>query len=651
MGALNPVFLFAGAAIGVPIFLHLFQRHQTRRLSFPALRYLERTEREHARRIRLRQLLLLLARVVILLLVVGAGARLVFLGRGGSHPPTAVVVILDNSMSSGLVVGEVRVLDRLQAVVNRTLGAASDEDRFWIIRAGEPWLPAVPGGADEARAAVEEADVSDAAGDLTAALERAARLLTASDLERGEIHMLSDLQRTAFTRPDERPAGEIPVVVWRGREEPSVNRALTGVVVGGGLPPLEGQRTEVTVSALESSTAADTAHVPVRLVVNERIRGAASLPPGSQTAIAMPPSGSGWIRGYADADPDRLRADDRRFFAYRSRRAPTVSLGGAPGVFVAEALAVLEGAGRVRTTVPGAADLLVAQNGTGLDQRAPNGAVLVIPPDDPTLLPALNRRLADAGIPWRLEVRSERGEAELGGSSLPAPLERVLVRAWFDLRLAGDPAGPTRTLAEVGGRPWAVEGTDVEGRRYLVLASPMESGATTLPVSTGMLRFVDWAASEWAGAGGVVGKLIVGDDIPAPSGATHVRFPKGSVYEIDGRRTVRGTGEAGFYTFLAADTTVSIVALNPPAAESRLTRLDPDDFESAIGDEVIVVDGEDGWDSAVYRTRQGPELWWPFLLGVMVLLLIEALMATSGEGDERRFRKRADPASAIHGAH
>ena len=62
MGALTPLFLTAAVAVGVPIFLHLFQRHETRRVSFPALRYLERTEREHARRIRFRQLLLLLLR-------------------------------------------------------------------------------------------------------------------------------------------------------------------------------------------------------------------------------------------------------------------------------------------------------------------------------------------------------------------------------------------------------------------------------------------------------------------------------------------------------------------------------------------------------------------------------------------------------------
>src|SRR5690606_14101696 len=111
MSALNPWFLLAAASVAVPLFLHRVQRRRTRRVSFPALRYLERTEREHARRIRLRQILLLLVRVSILLFVVGAGARLVFFGDSGAHPPTAVVLVLDNSMSSGRIVSDRRVLD------------------------------------------------------------------------------------------------------------------------------------------------------------------------------------------------------------------------------------------------------------------------------------------------------------------------------------------------------------------------------------------------------------------------------------------------------------------------------------------------------------------------------------------------------------
>lgn len=640
MGLLNPVFLLAGLAVAVPIYLHLFHRHQTRRLSFPALRYLERTEREHAKQIRFRQLLLLVARVTVLLLLVGAGARLFFAGRGGSHAPTAAVIVLDNSLSSGLVVGEVRVLDQLKTLAERALDDATDADRFWVIRAGEPWLPAIPGSSAEARSAVAETEATEAAGDLDAAIRRAVGLLESADAEHREIHLLSDLQRTAFQASrGEAPAGDLPVIVWVGDDASTANRGLTAVTVGGGLPPLEGQRTDVTVSALESLAPADTARVPVRLVVDERVRGAATLPPGAQTTIAMPPSGAGWVQGYADADPDALRADDRRFFAYRSRPAPTVSVGGAPGVFVAEALAVLEGAGRTRTTTPETADLVVATVGEGLERRSPDGSALVIPPSDPTLLPALNRRLVDAGIPWRYEPTTSSGEAEVVGDPVPGPLEGVRARRWYELALAGDPPAPTRSIAEVASSPWAVEGSDGSGRPYLLLASPLDAGATTLPVSTGMLRFMDWVATEWAGAGGDAGH-VTGESLPAPAEATHVRFPSGSEFEIDGTRTVRGTGVAGFYTFIAEDSVVSVVAVNPPPSESRLAKVEGDELTSFLGREVVEVDRPAAWPRSVFRARQGPELWWPLVLCALLLLLVESVMAASGKAGPSSRRRQ-----------
>ena len=644
MGALSPLFVVAALAVGVPIYLHLFHRHETRRLSFPALRYLERTEREHARQIRLRQLILLVMRVAVLILLVGAGARLFFNGRGSAHPATAVVLVIDNSMSSGLVVGEARVLDLLKELARQTLEGASDEDRFWVVRAGEPWLPALPASAAQAREAVDAIEASDAAGDLSAALERAAELLGTAELERREIHVLSDLQRTAFQRASEAPAGTLPVVAWTSSTASTSNNALSGVQVGGGLPPLEGQRTAVVVTALETG---DTARLPLRVVVNERIRGAATIPPGSATSVVLPPAGASWVRGYADTDPDALRADDRRYFAYRSRPAPLLASTGATGIFIDEAISVLESANRVIGAGAADAELLISAGGDGLDLVGLEGAALIVPASDPTLLPALNRRLADAGIPWRYEVRARSGAAELGGRALPAPLEGVHVEAWYGMTLATAPTTPTRTLAEVSTDPWAVEGTDAFGRRYLLLASSLDALSTTLPVSTGMLRFIDWAASAWAGRAGAVGELEAGTHLPAPAGATHVRFPSGEEFEIDGTRTVRGTGKAGFYTFLASDTTVSVVALNTPVEESALEPVSEDELSAVIGSGVVSVDRQEEWARAVFRTRQGPELWWPLLLAAAALMVIEPLMAAAGRVKTSTQKRRKDPRGPV----
>jgi hypothetical protein len=642
MGALNPLFLAAGIAVAVPIILHLFHRHESRRFSFPALRYLERTEREHAREIRFRQLLLLLTRVAILVLLVGAGARLIFAGLGGAHPPTAVAIVIDNSMSSGLVLGDRRVLDELKSRALETLAGASDEDRFWVIRAGEPWLPAIAGGIPEARAAIDATETSASGGDLTAALERAAELLGTAELEDREIHLLSDLQSTAFDLPGAEPAGDLPVVVWAPSEEAASNHALTEILVGGGLPPLEGQRTEVTVGALEAS--GDTARWTVRLVVDGRVRGAGTLSAGSQTTIALPSTALGWVEGYVEADPDDLRSDDRRYFAFRARRAPAVTVSGSRSLFVGEAVGVLEGSGRLRSVPPADAELMIVQDGVGLDARGPGTAALVIPPEDPTLLPALNRRLADASIPWRFEPRVDAGEADVTGEALPEPLRGVRVRRWYDLTAAGDAPAEQRVRAEVDGRPWAVEGAAADGRRYLLVASPLTAAATTLPVSTGMIRFIDWTASDWTGAGTTQG-YQAGAYLPAPNGATHVRFPSGREVEIDATATVRGTSEAGTYTFLAADTVVALMALNPPASESRLDLLERRDFETAIGAEADDVSDPQDWARAVFRTRVGGEAWWPFLLVAALLLIAESVIATSG--NRQRVGRAATPAPGV----
>lgn len=641
MGVLNPLFLTAGVVIAVPIILHLFHRNETRRFSFPALRYLERTEKEHARQIRLRQLLLLLTRVAVLLLLVGAGARVLFAGLGGAHPPTAVVIVIDNSMSSGLVLGERRALDELKDLARQTLGSASDEDRFWVIRAGEPWLPAIAGGVAEARAAIEATETSAGAGDLTAALERAAELLGTVEIEDREIHLLSDLQRTAFALPGAAPVRDIPVVAWAVPEDRPNNRAITDLLVGGGLPPLEGQRTEVTVAALDG--AEDTTRWAVRLVVDGRVRGAGTLSAGSQTTIALPATALGWVQGYVESDPDDLRADDRRYFAFRARRTPSVSVGGAPGVFVSEAIAVLEASGRVRATGAAEAEMVVAQEGVGLDARGPQTQALVIPPEDPTLLPALNRRLTDAQIPWRYEARLESGESEISGADLPEPLRGARALRWYELVSVGERDPGARTVAEVAGRPWAIEGTEATGRRYLLLASPLVASATTLPVSAGMVRFIDWAASEWAGAGSYP-QYETGAYLPAPAEATHVRFPSGRQLEIDATRTVRGTSEPGVYAFVAADTIVALVALNPPASESRLEALDRRDYETAIGSEIGTVTRADAWADEVFRTRLGGEAWWPFLLAAAILLIAESLLASTRRGGTRQAERR--PAQA-----
>ncbi|HEY9427956.1 MAG TPA: BatA domain-containing protein, partial [Gemmatimonadaceae bacterium] len=130
---LSPLWLIATAAAAIPLFIHLLRRRTGARVDFPAVRYLARAEREHSRKLRLRNLLLMLLRVAAILLVAAAAARPVLRVGGGGHAPTALAVVLDNSLSTSVIAGGRPVLEDLRARAVESVRKASADDRVWLV--------------------------------------------------------------------------------------------------------------------------------------------------------------------------------------------------------------------------------------------------------------------------------------------------------------------------------------------------------------------------------------------------------------------------------------------------------------------------------------------------------------------------------------
>ena len=198
MGVLTPLFLLAGVAALTPLILHLFHRQDRQRLVFPALRYLQRMKKDHARKIRLRQLLLLILRMSAILLLVLAGSRPFLKNNQGMHEPTATVIILDNSMSSGFVREGRQILDSLKEMALQGVEASSDQDRLWLIKAAEPWVPATTGSSRDIQEAIINTRVTQTSSNILTELERAAAILSSSVLPLKEIQLISDLQESSF---------------------------------------------------------------------------------------------------------------------------------------------------------------------------------------------------------------------------------------------------------------------------------------------------------------------------------------------------------------------------------------------------------------------------------------------------------------------
>ena len=135
MAFLAPFFLALGVLAGVPLLIHLLRRRIGRIVDFPAVAYLLRMEREHSRERKLKNRFLLLLRLLAVIALALAAARPIARLAGVGHSPVAVAIVIDNSMSSGLVVNSRPVLEELKAEARALIDALAPEDRGWIITA------------------------------------------------------------------------------------------------------------------------------------------------------------------------------------------------------------------------------------------------------------------------------------------------------------------------------------------------------------------------------------------------------------------------------------------------------------------------------------------------------------------------------------
>ena len=471
MTFLHPVALVGLVAAAIPALLHLLERRVPSEAEFPPLRYLSEAERQSARRLKLRHLLLLILRTAVMVLIVLAAARPLFptQASGGSlHEPTALAVILDNSASSGLVVDGRPVLDRLRAVARGSLARAAASDRLWLVLADGVARAGTP---DALVATVDSAGVSARRLDLTAAVRAAARLVDAEPLPAREVHVVSDLQRTALGPGRAGVPRGVRVLALAPPSQAPANRGVGAVRVTDGAATVG-----IVGTPGEGGGAA-----PVTLRIRGREVGRALAAPGSTATITLPPLGAGWWVGEAVLDADELRADDRRSLVWRvappARVVAPASTGGGP--FVAAALAVLEEGQRVR---PG--------NEVAIGDRPEAGTLvsIVIPPAEPALIGQANRALAARGGRWRLA--SEGTPGPIAGPAVPAIAGLQVARRYRIEPVAGGggpvAASDSSVLATVNGEPWLVRDGSI-----LLLGSRLDTAWTLLPAAPAFVPFID----------------------------------------------------------------------------------------------------------------------------------------------------------------
>ena len=694
MSFLNPFYLAALAAVAIPLLVHILSRRRVPIFYFSSLRFLRESDRRSMRRVNLRRILLMVLRMAGVALLAIAFARPVVRGKAAALFPgggsLAGCLLIDRSYSMGVESGEGTLFDEARSRAEEILDrfSAGDEVTVILFDASRDVIYRGDGNGKTAGLFLDEARLSYGTTDLRGAVRAGLDALRESGRESRELYILSDFQRSSLAAGSmtggtarvgggaDSTAALLPVRAYLVRvgDEPPSNGAIERVLA----PAATLHRGEIATIQLTLSGDGGEARFPVALYLDGRRVLERELEAGGsgseRASFSFPVERSGWLRGEVRKRPDRLRADDRRFFALRVvERVPVLLVADEQRLYMEQALSP-EGA---ETDIA----LGLKEYGELTSNDLERTAVLVLGP---------GRGLA----PPDLEV-AERFVDEGG---------RIL---------AFIPPGLEETIVSLTGHPVSIEWEEL-GERFVTIEKPLAApyflrplGAGTMDAITGirftraalvsgvpreevLLRFSNGHPCMWEERRGEGSILFCAID-PVPGAGELVLSPYflpilqqavlvtgesasdegvsigetirwrgglegGARYEMpggpDGGERVAGVpallarkaGEAdgrgaelvlpgaespGFVTLADSADTLALFAVNPDCRlESKLAAAPPAEAADSLGlDHYIAVGANEPIAAAVRRGREGREITVPIALAAILLFVTESIVA------------------------
>ncbi|MEO7363764.1 MAG: hypothetical protein ABI120_25760, partial [Gemmatimonadaceae bacterium] len=562
-----------------------------------------------------------------------AAARPIARLAGVGHSPVAVAIVIDNSMSSGLVVNSRPVLDELKTEARALVDALAPEDRGWIVTADGKITGGTSATLQDALTALRPLGGH---GDTRAAVARAVALARGGAPRAPVVAVLTDGQVNALGAATDSAvtAGDVPVIVLAPTRTAVRNRAVLGATP-------EPQRWTPTGNVNFEVQSADS--TPWRISLNGRTLARGTTAPGeyahpSHVAARLSSATQGWLRGTVELDADELRADDARFFAVRVAPPPSVDIRNEAGLFVSAALGTLIDDGRIARLGAATAGGL---SSTGIARVAVSGAeasglgapVLLLAPADPLRVGDANRNLERLNIPWRFGALARdtvlaRINAGLAHTGADSALEGAKVMQRYPLVPASVSGGSngegvhSDTLAIAGVAPWAVAGAG-----YVILGSPMLPTATDLPLRPAFVPWLFGVVAMRLGDDGQLIQAVPGQRLALPASVTALEMPDGTV-NAAAARTGQAPAEPGVYLLRRDAAVTGALVVNAEKEESDLTLATDRSLLTRInGDRVSTATSATIWRSSILDQTAGRSLAWPLILLALLALIAESWLS------------------------
>jgi len=695
MAFLNPLFLFGGLAVAVPILLHLIRRQKARRVEFPTLMFLRKIDKKAIRYQKLRHLLLLLLRILAFLFLVFAFMRpyreeAPVSAAVAGRTVAAHVLALDNSMSMSYQDRWARARAAAADIVRRS----SDGDRFAVVEFSDTSVIRASFTSDTSSVLEDIENIPDP-GDRPTRYAQALRAAEEIAREAGTaeriIHLISDFQKTGWT--DE----ALEFQLGAGIELRTVDLgsdAFSNLAIQN-VRTIEGNRGDASELRIQASIVGfgirDRENVSVGLTVDGReisektvnIARAGS----EEIEFRVPELISGEHSVILEIDDPYLERDNRFYMTIDVRGKTPVVVVEKPesrqkrtsSFFLARALNVdrlspYQVKAVSTQDLDISARLLIWNDIATTDPRILNrledfvksGGGLILVLGDSTEASEFNR-----GFGARLPIKMEQAvSGNRRSSSRPAedfvlmtdirtdhpvfqPFGKPYSGTFSGARFydyARIVAGPgTDILARFDNGDPALVATGMEKGRILIFASSADDTGNDLPLSAvyapfwqQMLRYLESFEEQryWLEVGDVIdskkilsGKVFRrGEDLPDSGETVAVLDPARQRLEIPQDSQSIVAAHAGFYEIRTMGVNVK-VAVNTVAAESDLTHHNAGEMAALLEStgSAIFPGGEDLTAEEKDRSRR---IWIFLLLAALLFLISESFLSGSGAKSE-----------------
>lgn len=200
MSFLYPSFLFALAAVAIPIIIHLFNFRRYKKVYFTNVRFLRELKQESDSKSKLKELLILACRILAISALVLAFAQPFIPGQhqAKTQGEKLISIYVDNSFSMENANRQGSLLENAKIRAGEIVQAFSANDKFQLLTNDFEGRHQRLLSKDEFMEQLNEVKISPATRPLPDVIRRQTDLLSQGNTQSKRIFLLSDFQKNAF---------------------------------------------------------------------------------------------------------------------------------------------------------------------------------------------------------------------------------------------------------------------------------------------------------------------------------------------------------------------------------------------------------------------------------------------------------------------